>query len=863
MKKSIITSLKNSPLFHNAKKILRIGIAAALLASSLPAGLFSFTQDVFGGTLPSGYVKVFSVNDSTPASFSAVSIAAQSFTANFSGYIGAIGIARYESDTTANKSMTLVGLTANGTPNSTDVRAVFTASYNASGDNWFVGVISPAYYVTNGTALAVTWNGSANGGYPATLPGGGFVFRSSDNVSWVFDSAGHADLEIFTVTTQIAVSTNYALPMFSPVALVGSINASSWAGNVTDYGFYVGSAPGVFDYTQTQPLFTHDPYGMANATGPYGGIIPIRQYLYNTVNGTVYYYQAWVLGQDNAGAYYYFFGDTLNFTAISTTYSSSLTVQTGNLTQITDAATTLPAVIVSGSFVAGQYPVNSWGSLVGTSSSAVSAFGLGATQFSHTGTNSGIGVFQDTYDVTSGNATIFARAYAVDSHGGIVFGDIVSTIPTLAADPTISLGAPIIIGNIVTLSASLSQPTFTAAYGFSYGTHSNADNWIMNLVPNAGIIYGATSPAYTLLPSTTYYYNFQILINANSHSVYSAIGNFTTGVQTTGTLSAPTVITYLWSDVESTSFNTSLYIAGNNLTSAGIQIKLPADTFWTVGQSFAVNSTGTYNITVNGLLPNTVYLYRAYGTNTASQVGVGVTVQIQTLMASANFPTSVSAGQAYAINDVGFKVLVTVLGSNLTAVGLQYRQVTQPAWSDAGNISINDTGSYELTVSGLIASTAYYFRGYAMGLNYTVDPAPGSVQTLAPGASTINPNGPPPAPLPGTPGSFNFRDSMTGFMKSLGMDNISGHWAFMAILVLIDAIIFGIAAIYFFVKGEKLVARILMGLAAVVALAILGTFIFSGLLSMWAVVVLIFGIIGLIFMLVAPVLNGGRGASGG
>lgn len=92
---------------------------------------------------------------------------------------------------------------------------------------------------------------------------------------------------------------------------------------------------------------------------------------------------------------------------------------------------------------------------------------------------------------------------------------------------------------------------------------------------------------------------------------------------------------------------------------------------------------------------------------------------------------------------------------------------------------------------------------------------------------------------------------------SLGMDGgIMGSWAFMGIIILLIALVFGIAMI----TAKESMARMAIGVAWLLAsIAVVGAFIFTGELGIWPIIVLVGGVVGIILIVASAKLSGSQG----
>lgn len=101
----------------------------------------------------------------------------------------------------------------------------------------------------------------------------------------------------------------------------------------------------------------------------------------------------------------------------------------------------------------------------------------------------------------------------------------------------------------------------------------------------------------------------------------------------------------------------------------------------------------------------------------------------------------------------------------------------------------------------------------------------------------------------------DFISTLRDYMNNLGMDNTMGHWAFMFAIMMM---IIGCAILLLVVLKDKTLIKPITWVTALLCFIVFATFLFSGLLSVWAVVILVFAVVGLIIAFGGKVLNTGR-----
>lgn len=103
------------------------------------------------------------------------------------------------------------------------------------------------------------------------------------------------------------------------------------------------------------------------------------------------------------------------------------------------------------------------------------------------------------------------------------------------------------------------------------------------------------------------------------------------------------------------------------------------------------------------------------------------------------------------------------------------------------------------------------------------------------------------------PSEVSIEEVVDNARNSLGMNGIFGTWAFMGLIELILAMLFG--GVCFAVNGA---ARVAVGVAWLLcSVAVVGAFMFTGQLGIWPIIILIGGVVSLIVIIVGNKLSGG------
>ena len=124
--------------------------------------------------------------------------------------------------------------------------------------------------------------------------------------------------------------------------------------------------------------------------------------------------------------------------------------------------------------------------------------------------------------------------------------------------------------------------------------------------------------------------------------------------------------------------------------------------------------TGSFSSSsITGLSENTTYYLRAYATNTAG-TNYGTQVSFTTLAA---IPASLATTTSSAITGYSATISSNITssnGANVTERGVCYSTSTGPTTASSKLTNGTGTGTYDISITGLLASTTYYVRSYAI-----------------------------------------------------------------------------------------------------------------------------------------------------
>jgi hypothetical protein len=168
----------------------------------------------------------------------------------------------------------------------------------------------------------------------------------------------------------------------------------------------------------------------------------------------------------------------------------------------------------------------------------------------------------------------------------------------------------------------------------------------------------------------------------------------------------------------SISYNTAT--AGGNITFSETSVSARG-VCWSTSQNPTISnskttdgtSTGSFNSSITGLTENTTYYLRAYATNTAGTI-YGSQVSFTTVAA---IPASLATTTSSAITGYSATISSNITSSNgapVTERGVCYSTSTGPTTSSSKLTNGIGTGTYDISITGLLASTTYYVRSYAI-----------------------------------------------------------------------------------------------------------------------------------------------------
>ncbi len=344
----------------------------------------------------------------------------------------------------------------------------------------------------------------------------------------------------------------------------------------------------------------------------------------------------------------------------------------------------------------------------------------------------------DPTAVQSYNGNIAVGGGGASSVNVAATGAGVNTLPTVTSG-----AASAITQTSATVAGSIPATGCSAitAYGIEYSTTLGVPNGTGTPVASTNLAAGNfTSALNGLISSTTYYYH-AFATNA-AGTAYGAELNFTTASPN------PTINTTTLTAFGNTCINTvagpnSFTITGSNLTTANVTVGALA------GFTYSTTSGGTYTTTLSLTQPGGAYSQQIFvrfsptavqsynGNIPVAGGGVAATVNVAASGAGVNTAPTVTSGAASAITQTTATVAGSIPAAGCTAVtayGIEYS--TTNGFPNGTGTAVASTnlagGNYTSSLTGLTASTIYYYHAYATNAGGTSYGAQQSFTTAAP-----------------------------------------------------------------------------------------------------------------------------------
>ena len=340
------------------------------------------------------------------------------------------------------------------------------------------------------------------------------------------------------------------------------------------------------------------------------------------------------------------------------------------------------------------------------------------TANSKTTDGTGTGSFTSSITGLTANTKYYIRSYATNTAGTSYGSEVtLNSLPPIVASFATSTSS-----SITAYSATISS-NITSDNGASVTTRGLC--WSTTTGPttsNSTLTNGTGTGAYNinitgLLPATTYYVRSYAINSVGTG--YSSEISFTTAAIPTLTTTAISNITKFAANSGATINN----IGSSSITANGVCWSTSATPTTANSKTTDAIGASTFSSSITSLNVNTTYYVRAYATNSFG-TGYGDQLTFTTLPPEvATFATTTSS----AIT--GYSALVSSSissdnGASVTERGVCYSTTTNPTTSSSKQTNGTGIGAYDITITGLLASTTYYVRSYAtnsVGTSYSAE----------------------------------------------------------------------------------------------------------------------------------------------
>ena len=524
------------------------------------------------------------------------------------------------------------------------------------------------------------------------LPGTTYYVRA-----YAVNSAGvgYGNLDSIVMPDYAHVLTLAASSLYISTATCGGDVLSDGGSNVTERGvcWSTGINPTIFDAR------TSDGDGLGIFTSYLTGLTP----------NVVYHFRAYAV--NSIGVTY---GDDLSFTVIP----DAPLIITLPVTDITSMSGVSGGDIRS----SGGAPITLRGILWSTKGDP-----LTDTQaILITNDGSGVGIFPTKMDNLLGSVTYYVRAYAVNAYGK-AYGDlkVFTTLPpvlSVVLSPDFNIEK---VHNTSAVGVFLLLNNGGAPItdrGIRYSTDRIHYTYVTSETLNRTDIGTYITTLTGLLPNTTYYAQ-AYAINSVGTAISSEASFRTTSLAIL-TTTPPNAVTGF-----------AAY-SGGEITSTGDDIISAKGVCWSpdsiptfnlatkTSEALSGIGAGIFTSHITGLAPGVKYYVRAYAVNSfgVAYGNLDSLFTATTAFVTTTHPTTVRTTSAISggfINNDGNDAVYTR--------GICWSSHPNPTTSDSYSASGSGIGSFAITINGLMGSTKYYVRAYAIN---SVGTAYGNVDSL-------------------------------------------------------------------------------------------------------------------------------------
>jgi len=488
--------------------------------------------------------------------------------------------------------------------------------------------------------------------------------------------------ETFTTSLTLSLAT-----ITTTAASVITFTGATLGGNVTSDGNATVTERGVVYATTQNPTTSNTKLAIGTGTGSFTTNVT------GLTAGTTYYVRAYAINSQGTA-----YGTQETFTTSLTL--SLATVTTTAVSAITTAGATLGGNVISD----GNATVTERGIVYATTQNPT-------TSNTKLAIGTGTGSFNSNVTGLTAGTTYYVRAYAINSQG-TAYGtqQTFTTSLTLSLATVTTTAASAITTSGATLGGNVTSDGNATATerGIVYATTQNPTTSNTKLAIGTGT--GSYTSNITGLTAGTTYYARAYAINSQG-TAYGSQVTFSTSVQ----IQLPTLTT-----TDATAITTTSATSGGNITSDGNSTVTARGICWSTTQNPTIvgsktndgSGSGIFNSNMSVLTPGTTYYIRAYATNS-----VGTAYGNQISMATTAVLPSVTTN----VSVTNITISTATSGGNITSDGGAAVTVRGTCWSTSQNPTINDSkttygsgiGSFNSSLTLLVANTTYYLRAYA------------------------------------------------------------------------------------------------------------------------------------------------------
>jgi len=368
----------------------------------------------------------------------------------------------------------------------------------------------------------------------------------------------------------------------------------------------------------------------------------------------------------------------------------------------------------------------------------------------------------------------------------------------------------------------------------------------------------STSNMTDLVTGNQFYYNIPNVVESvqydfravgtNIHGItYGGIGHFILHISV-----APTMETLPVGVITST----TAWVTGNVTDDGGEPVF--ANFYWRrLGvadwnkTSYTLLETGEdYSYKLTGLNPSTTYQYKAYGWHGIGSARTESYGDIHTFYTydAVSIPVMSTGDWTYLnYSYASMNATVDHDGGSPVAVSLQYRLLGDSIWIETVPTPGVITG-YEVSHMTYELEYGLYYEYRAKGDNEQ-GIGYGIIKTslqIAPDDDTT---------IIITPDDY-FGDIIDDIRNRLGLTGAMGTWAFMALILLLVAVVF--ASAMFSQKDNETAKTVIGVIWALFSMTVVGAFIFTGELGIWPIVILVGVVVFAVITFMGIKLSGGR-----